>query len=188
LTSSVSTNGIDVEQLLQTIDAIEADPGLASFTFRAETSWKEGTCSVGRIAGFVHAGEEDRSRAAPFVLHGDEPPVLLGGNHGPNAVELVLAALGFCYSVGFAAHAAARGIELEQLSFELEGDLDVRSFLGIGEGQRAGCERIRGKAVVKAAGATERELRELWAYVQETSPVGDVLANPVPVSATLEVT
>lgn len=187
MASSVSTNGIDVDQLVQTIEAIKADPGLASFTFRTTTSWKEGTHSVARIGGFDHAGEEDQSRAAPFLLDGDEPPVLLGKSNGPNAVELLLAALGFCYSVGFAANAAARGIQIEEMSYEVEGDLDVRSFLGIGDGIRPGFHEIRAKAVVKAPGATEQELSELCAYVQDTSPVRDVLANPVPLTTIIDV-
>jgi len=187
MTTSLSTNGIDVEQLVQTIEAIKTDPGLASFTFRARTSWREGTHSVGEIGACLHAGEEDRSRAAPFVLNGDEPPVLLGRNNGPNAVELLLAALGFCYAVGFVANAAARGIELEALAYEIEGDLDLRSFLGIDAGTRPGYHGIRAKVSVKAAHASERELQELFMYVQDTSPVRDALANPVPVATTLEV-
>jgi uncharacterized OsmC-like protein len=187
LATSVSTNGIDVEQLVQTIDAIKADPGVASFTFRAKTSWKEGTRSVAEIGAFRHAGEEDRSRAAPFRLEGDEPPVLLGRNGGPNALELLLAALGFCYAVGFAANAAARGIAIEEMSYEVEGDLDVRSFLGIGDEGRPGFSAIRAKAIVKAPGVGDEELQDLCAYVRDTSPVQDALANPVPVTTTLEV-
>lgn len=186
MSTSVSTNGVDVEQLVQTIDAIKVDPSLASFTFRATTSWKEGTNSVARIGGFRHAGEEDRSRAAPFVLEGDEPPVLLGRNAGPNAVELLLAALGFCYSVGFVANAAARGIEIQEMEYELEGDLDLRNFLGISDEERPGFTEIRAKAIVKAPGTSEQELTDLCTYVQDTSPVKDVLANPVPVTTTIE--
>jgi uncharacterized OsmC-like protein len=183
---AVSTNGIDVDRLLETVEAIRADPELASFTFRAESAWKEGTHSVGRIGRFTHAGREDQSRAAPFVLEGDEPPVLLGQNRGPNAVELLLAALGFCYSVGFVANAAARGIEIEDMSYEVEGDIDLRSFLGLGDEARPGFREIRAKALVKAPRADEDALRELCAYVQDTSPVRDVLANPVPVVTTIE--
>jgi uncharacterized OsmC-like protein len=186
MTIPVSANGIDVEQLVQTIEAIKTDPGLASFTFRATTAWKEGTRSVAEIGAFTHAGEEDRSRAAPFVLEGDEPPVLLGHNNGPNAVELLLAALGLCYSVGFVANAAARGIQVDELSYEVEGDLDLRSFLGISGGSRPGYNGIRAKAIVKAPAASEPQVRELCTYVEDSSPVRDVLANPVPVVTTLE--
>jgi uncharacterized OsmC-like protein len=180
-------NGIDVQALLETIDAIKAKPDLARFTFRAGTAWEEGTHSTARIGSFVHAGAEDDSRPAPFVLEGDEPPVLLGRNLGANAVELLLASLGFCYSVGYVANAAARGIEIEAMDYELEGDIDVRNFLGISDEERAGFTQIRARARVKAPQASEAELKELCDYVQQTSPVRDVLANGVPVSTSIEV-
>jgi len=105
-------------------------------------------------------------------------PCLLGRNKGPNAVELLLQALGFCYAVGYAANAAARGIEINAMEYELEGDLDVRSFLGLG-GVRAGFTEIRAKARVSSPNATTEQLVELCQYVQDTSPVRDSLANPV---------
>ena len=180
-------NGVDVGALLETIDAIKKKPELASFTFRARTSWREGTHSTAEIGSFVHAGAEDETREHPFTLLGDEPPVLLGQNRGPNAVELLLAALGFCYSVGYVANAAARGIEIEEMSYVIEGDIDLRNFLGLGDETRPGFSEIRAKAFVKAPGASEQELKELCTYVQDTSPVKDVLANPVPISTTIEI-
>jgi uncharacterized OsmC-like protein len=180
-------NGIDVQALVETIEAVKTKPELAEFTFRASTSWQQGTASTAQIGTFVHAGAEDESRREPFTLEGDEPPVLLGRNAGPNAVELLLTALGFCYSVGYIANAAARGIEIEQMSYELEGDIDLRNFLGISQEARPGFSVIRATARVKAPRASDAELKELCSYVQETSPVRDVLANGVPVKTTLEV-
>jgi hypothetical protein len=87
-------NGIDVDQLLATFEAIKADPSVSAFTFRASARWQDGTHNVGEIGQFIHAGQEDESRAEAFRLDGDEPPVLLGQNKGPDAVELLLQALG----------------------------------------------------------------------------------------------
>ncbi|HEY7561461.1 MAG TPA: OsmC family protein [Gaiellaceae bacterium] len=180
-------NGIDVGALLETIDAIKAKPELARFTFSASTAWDDGTHSSASIGSFQQAGADDESRSRAFTLEGDEPPVLLGHNLGPNAVELLLASLGFCYSVGYVANAAARGIELEEMEYELEGDIDLRNFLGISDEERAGFTEIRARARVKARGATATELKELCSYVQETSPVRDVLSNGVPVTTSIEV-
>jgi uncharacterized OsmC-like protein len=113
--------------------------------------------------------------------------VLLGGDAGPNAVELALAALGFCYWVGFVYNAAARGYELEELSYEIEGDLDLRDFVGLEGGPRPGFTEIRVRARARARNAGPEELQELCRYVQDTSPVGDILANPVPLRVSLEV-
>jgi uncharacterized OsmC-like protein len=178
-------NGIDVARLLETVEAIQDDPSLAEFTFRARSSWRGGTHSVGEIGGFAHAGQEDHSRAAPFGLEGDEPPVLLGENNGPNAVELLLQALAFCYAVGYVANAAARGIEITRMDYEVEGDFDVRAFLGL-DGTRPGFTAIRVKGVVSSPNATAEQLQELCRYVQGTSPVRDCLTNPIPVETTLE--
>ncbi|WP_043500106.1 OsmC family protein [Georgenia sp. SUBG003] len=183
--STTVSNGIDVDRLLATIDAIKAEPELAAFTFRATTSWVDGTHNVGRIGHFRHAGAEDESRAAPFVLDGDEPPVLLGGNRGPNAVELMLQALGFCYAVGFAANAAARGVELTSMRYDVEGDLDARAFLGL-PGPRPGFTAIRARLTVESPNADADQIADLCRYVQASSPVRDILANPVPVTTTIE--
>ena len=90
------------DQLVATIGAIQQDPSQAKMTFRTGVEWLEGTHAVARIGAFTHAGAEDPSRlSSGFEIKGDEPPVLLGRNLGPNAVELCLAALGFCYAVGY---------------------------------------------------------------------------------------
>lgn len=181
-----ATNGIDLAQLVETVEAINEDASLAAFTFRARSSWRGGTHNIGEIGGFAHAGQEDGSRAAPFVLHGDEPPVLLGDNSGPNAVELLLQALAFCYAVGYVANAAVRGIEITHMDFEIEGDLDVRAFLGL-DGDRPGFDAIRATGRVSSPNATVEQLQELCSYVQDTSPVRDCLANAVPITTRLEV-
>jgi uncharacterized OsmC-like protein len=125
-------------------------------------------------------------RPEAFALTGDEPPVLLGSNQGPNAVELILQALAFCYGVGYVYNAAARGIDIEELRYEIEGDLDLHRFLGLG-GPRAGFGAIRAKAWVRSPNASREQLEALCQYVQDTSPVLDILANPVPVTTGLEV-
>jgi uncharacterized OsmC-like protein len=179
-------NGVDVERLVATIGAVESDPNLASFTFRARSAWDSGGRNKGEIQEFDHAGTRTTDRPTPFQLIGDEPPVLLGTNAGPNAVELVLQALAFCYGVGFIYNAAAKGIDIEELRYEIEGDLDLHRFLGLA-GPRAGFSTIRARSWVRSSNATAAQLEELCQYVQDTSPVRDILANPVPVSTDLVV-
>lgn len=174
-------NGVDIDQLTETIGAINENPKLADFQFRAHTEWIEGARCRTQIQGFHGAGKEDDSRAEPLVLEGDEPPVLLGTNEAPNAVEALLHALSSCLSVGFIYNAAAQGIDVKSLSFELEGDLDLRAFLGISDEHRPGYEAITVNYRVEADAPPEK-IDELCAYVQRTSPVLDVLRNPVAVN------
>ena len=178
-------NGVDVGKLLATIDAIKADPDLANFQFRAETEWKSGGHSRTRIQSFHGAGAEDTSRSKPFAVESDEPPVLLGGNAGPNAVEIALAGLASCLAVGFAYNAAARGIRIEELTLRLAGNVDLHGFLGLSEAVRPGYRDIRVSCRVKSD-ASREQLMDLCEHVQKTSPVLDIIRNPVGVSVVLE--
>jgi uncharacterized OsmC-like protein len=173
-------NGVNVDQLVGTVQAVQGNPDLARFRFRASTVWTGGGSSRTTIQGFYGAGAEDTSRAGPFVIDGDEPPVLLGSNRAPNAVELVLAGLASCLAVGVAYNAAAQGITIDALSFDLEGDLDLHGFLGLSDTTRPGYEGIRLTCRVQS-GAPREQIEALWAHVQKTSPVLDIVRNPVPV-------
>jgi uncharacterized OsmC-like protein len=184
-TSTAILNGVDVEKLVGTINVVKDDPEVARFRFRAETEWIGGGHSRTTIQSFYGAKQEDTTRTRPFVLDGDEPAVLLGGNAGPNAVEAVLHALASCLSVGFVYNAAAQGIRIDALRFRLEGDLDLHAFLGLSDKQRAGYQGIRVSYQVKCDAPREKVL-QLCDYVQKTSPVLDIIRNPVPVSISLE--
>ncbi len=178
-------NGISVDQLLGTIEAVKAQPELARFQFRSKTTWEGGGHSEARIQSFYGTGKEDSSRDEPFVIVSDEPPILLGTNHGPNAVELVLAALASCLTVSIVYSAAAKDITVHELTLALEGDLDLHGFLGLSETVRPGYEEIQVRYHVVSDASTE-QLAELMAHAQETSPVLDIVRNPVPVTFVAE--
>jgi uncharacterized OsmC-like protein len=177
-------NGVDVDRLTGTVRAIQENSDLARFQFRAHSEWTDGGHSRTTIQDFYGAGQEDDSRSVAFTLEGDEPPVLLGANKAPNAVETVLHALASCLAVGFVYNAAAQGIQVESLDFDLEGDLDLRGFLGLSDEVRPGYEGIRVRYQVRADAPREK-IEELCAYVQRTSPVLDIIRSPVPVTVEL---
>lgn len=176
-----SKNGVNVDQLVGTINAVKGDPDIAKFQFRAKTEWLDGGHCKTTFKGFYGAKAEDSSRSNPIVMEGDEPPVLLGQNQGVNAVEAVLHALGACLSVGFVYNAAARGIDVESLEFDISGNLDLHAFLGLSDNDRAGYDSVDVKYKTKTD-ASDQEVEELWRYVQKTSPVCDILKNPVKVN------
>lgn len=179
--TTVHPNGVDVEQLVATVNAIKENPDLAKFQFRATSKWMGGGRSQTTIKGFYGAGQEDASRPTAFVMEGDEPPILLGNNVGPNAVESVLQALASCLAVGFSYNAAAQGITVNSLTFDLEGSIDLHGFLGLSDKVRPGYEGIR--LTYRAdCDAPADKVAALWAHVEKTSPVLDILRNPVPVS------
>lgn len=173
-------NGVDVDRLGETVKAIQQNPGLATSQFRATNRWINGGHNRSTIQSFYSAGQEDTTRTKPFVLDADEPPVLLGQDQGANPVEYVLHALAACLTTGLVYHAAARGIRIESVESTLEGDLDLRGFLGLSDQVRRGYKEIRVHFSIKSDAPAE-QLKELTKF----SPVHDIISNPVPVAISI---
>ena len=178
-------NGVDVDQLFSTIDAIKENPGLAKFELRANNRWINGGHNRTSIKDFYGAGREDASRKQTFVYDNDEPVVLLGEDNSANPVEFVLHALAGCLTTSLVYHAAAQGIKIDAVESKFEGDLDLRGFLGMKEGVRNGYENIRVTFKIKAD-APEEKLKELCELAQQRSPVFDIVTNRVPVHVQLK--
>lgn len=70
-------------------------------------------------------------------------------------------------------HAAVRGIRLEKVESELEGDLDLRGFLAVSDEVRPGYQEIRVNFKVE----TNPENVEILKELVRLSPVYDVVSN-----------
>ena len=173
-------NGVDVPALFATIDAVKGDPAIARFNFRATNRWMGGDRNRSTIEDF-HGACQDLRHASPFVMDNAEPPVLLGGDSAANPVEYVLHALVGCLTTTMVYHAAARGIEIASIESRLEGDLDLRGFLGLSTEVRKGFSTVRVRMFVdsEASMATLRELAQF-------SPVFDIVSKSLPVELTVE--
>lgn len=174
-------NGLNLEQMVGTIDALKNDPSLAQFEFRASNQWISGGENCSTIQGFYGAGAEDESRTEPFVFTNGEPPVLLGNNEGANPVEYLLHALAGCVTTTTVLHAAARGIEIRKLSTELTGYIDVQGLLALDDSVAAGYESIR-IAMDIEADCSDEELDDLLSFARDHSPVCSTVCKPVPVT------
>lgn len=173
-------NGVDVTALFATIDAVKGNEQIAQFQFRARNNWKGGDHNQSTIDGFYGACQ-DIKHAQTFEMHNGEPPVLLGADDFPNPVEYVLHALIGCLTTTMVYHAAARGIAIEAIDSRLEGDLDLRGFLGLSDKVRKGFHTVRVHMRVKSS-ASASTLRELAKF----SPVHDIVSSSLPVEVKVE--
>lgn len=177
-------NGVNVDRLVATINAITENPELGMFEFRAKSKWVNGGHYMSEIRDFYGAGKED-AHSDTFILHGDEPDILLGDDNGPNPVEFVLHGLAGCLSTTFVYYAAAQGIKIDAITYTLEGDLDVRGLLGISKDVRPGFQNIRVTFHVQSDTPMQK-LKELVKLAQMRSPVFNTISEPVPVHVELE--
>jgi uncharacterized OsmC-like protein len=180
ITDSPMRNGVDTATLFATLDAVKAAPAAAQFKFRASNRWVSGTHSRGTMDGFFGVGEE-RTHKRPFTADVDHPEVLVGADNGPTPVEYVLHALAACLTAGLANIAAARGIELTEVTSTVEGDIDLNGILGLDPSVRNGFEQIKVSFNVKG-NAPEEKLRALVEQSRSRSAVYDIITNQVPVS------
>jgi uncharacterized OsmC-like protein len=185
-TTAPIRNGVDTAQVYGTLDALKAQPELARFEFRASNRWINGTHSRSTIQGLYGAGQEDTSREAPFVVDASEPPVLFGANEAPNPAEFVLHALAGCLTLTIVNVAAARKVELTEVTSTLEGVLDARGATGLDPSYRNGFERIEVSFSIKGDAPPEK-LQEIVERAKARSVVYDIVSNPVPVDVRAEV-
>lgn len=177
-------NGVNVDELFNTIDAVKKAPVIAKFRFRANNEWFDGGHNRTTIKDF-YGIQKDHRHEATFKLDADEPPLLLGTGKGPNPVEYLLTALAACVTTSLVYHAAAKGIVLKSVESRLEGDIDVRGFLGISKDVRKGYQEIRMYFKIDAD-VPDEELQELVQLGPNYSPVFDSITNGVPVKVQLD--
>jgi len=174
-------NGVDVGILQTTVGNMQQDPDLAKCRFHIQNKWIDGNRNRTIVTSFYGAKQENEHQQA-FELDADEPPVLAGHDQAPNPVEHLLNALAACLTTSMVAHAAVRGIEIEELESEVEGDIDLRGFLGIASDVPRGYTDIRVKFKVKADTENIERLKSLAEY----SPVYNSLINGTNVDIQVE--
>jgi uncharacterized OsmC-like protein len=179
-------NGIDTAQVYGTLDVLRAQPEAARFEFRVRNRWIDGTHSRSTIHGFWGAGAEDVSRAEPFIVDASEPPVLFGHNEAPNPAEYLLHALAGCLTLTIVNVAAARKVELHEVSSSLTGVLDARGATGIDDSYRNGFDGIEVTFTIKGDASPEK-LREVVDRALARSVVYDMITNGVPVTVRADV-
>lgn len=157
----------DLASHVTAIGAAVADPARGRPVFRA--------------SGTGGAGLRAEIRIGDHTLVADEGPALGGSHAGPNPVEYALAALLSCQVVTYRVWAVKLGVPLDGVTVDVEGDLDVRGFLGFDDAVRPGFGGVRIRVTLDGPADPVR-YRELADAVDAHCPVLDLFRNPTPVT------
>ena len=178
-----TVNGINVGDLFALIQGVKQEPATGVTNWRVTTTWQGQTHSRSRVEAFGIGGQQVPRR---FSIDIDEPSELGGGNAFANPQEHLLAALNACMTVGYVAQCAVRGITIEKLEIETEGDIDLRGFLGIDPAVPPGYENLRYVVRIKGSGS-KAEFAEIHRAVMATSPNFYTVSQRIALQPTLVV-
>jgi uncharacterized OsmC-like protein len=182
-TAPTVVNGLNVDELFALIEGVKQDNAKGKTHWRVATAWQGQARSRSQIEGFAIGGEQ---MPRQFSINIDEPRELGGSNRFANPQEHLIAALNACMMVGYVAQCAVRGIELESLTIETDGEIDLRGFLGIDPAVPTGYEKLH--YVVRIRGSASRgEFAEIHKAVMATSPNFYNIARPVALDPVLVV-
>lgn len=182
-TSGERLNGIDTEGLKQVMAQVAEDPAKGAVKFRVLTSWKGQTRSETQVEGYELGGQKI-ARSFTFTI--DEPVELLGENTAANPQEVLMAAFNSCVMNTYVIAAAMKGIRLDKVEIETDGDLDLRGFLGIDKSIRPGYEELRYTVRIKGDG-TREQFEAIHKLVMSTSPNYFNIANAIQLRANLSI-
>jgi uncharacterized OsmC-like protein len=175
-------NGVDLDQLTSAVESVKKDPTNGKLTFTVKTDWRGGFKAHHTTSAYV-VGHEAGRHQKEYAVDTDEQREILGGDSGISPAETMISSLAACLSVGYAANAAAMGIDIDELKFEITANGSLEGFMNLGN-KRPGLSDVSIKAFVKSS-APPQKLKELHDYVNAHSPIWDTICNPVSVSSEL---
>ncbi len=153
-------NGIETQIIESLVSRYQEHPEEAISSWSSTVLWQQGFQSTVAVRGFP-----------PISV--DEPEWLAGTNHGPNAPELLLGALGSCMATVFIAIASLSEVSIKALETKVSGEIDLQVFLGLKEGN-AGFDEISVRFVVDSP-ADDEQIETILAQVSKLSPVKNTI-------------
>lgn len=158
-------NNINISGLSEFTHEVMNSPIEGKAKYGVELNWISGTRSTVKTKN-MQLGEHKLVRDFEFEI--DEPNQLLGINCAPNPAEYLLGGLAGCMAVTFLAGATALEIGVESLKLEIDGDLDLKGFLGLSD-VNPGFPELKYTFHVKGSG-TQEQYQKLLERVTKHSP------------------
>ncbi|TAN39483.1 MAG: OsmC family peroxiredoxin [Nitrospirae bacterium] len=104
-----------------------------------------------------------------------------GTNKAPNPIELLLSAFAACIEAAYYEFALHEGLQVDSLSVEIEGTLDLRGLFMIDDSVPAGFSGLKYRLHILSPD-DETALRALAEKVIAHCPVVDSLTRPTPIA------
>jgi uncharacterized OsmC-like protein len=168
-------NNINIAGLSEYANEVKEQNIEGKASYGIKLNWESGTKTTVSTKNMV-LGEHKLIRDFKFTI--DEPNELLGVNCAPNPAEYMLGGMAGCMAVTFMAGATAMNIEINQLQLEIDGELDLRGFLGLNPDVNPGFPELKFIFYVEGNG-TQEQYEKLMERVTMHSPNYNTIKNEV---------
>jgi len=168
-------NNINIAGLSEYVNEIKENDIESKATYGVKLNWESGTKTSVKTKNMV-LGKHKVVRDFEFTI--DEPTQVLGVNCAPNPAEYMLGGLAGCMAVTFMAGATAMNIKIHQLQLEIDGELDLKGFLGLDNNSNVGFPELKFIFNVKGNG-TQEQYNTLMERVTKHSPNFNTIKNEV---------
>ena len=153
-------------------DRYRADPGRAAVTQRGSTTLVEGMRCETTSRGHVAVADEPRS--------------LGGTDTAQSPIELFLTSIATCQAATYRLWAAELGVALDRVTVDVEGDIDLRGYLGLSDAVPPGYGALRMRVRLEGP-ETEERYRLLVDEAERHCPLLDAIARPLPLERELAI-
>ena len=187
--SNKRINGVNPQQLGGLLNTLKEHPDASEARFYVKTEW---TCQdEGDSGGFYvrssckdfQLGDQTIQRNNTYTMVFDFPPEFSGEGKGPTVCETCMSSLGACITQTIVAHATARGINIDSVTIDLEGNVDLQGFTGLSTDTRPGAQGFQLNVNIKSSTASKEQISQLYEIGKKYSPAFDTLTNGTSVIA-----
>ncbi len=169
-------NGVNTQVLNTVFESMRNHPEMAKATFSVKSAWNGGFSVTSTSKGF-RIGGQNIERNTEYRIQHDFPDQLSGEGRGPTVCESCMGSLAACLTQTIVAHATSRGIQIDSIDIDVEGDVDLRGFTGISNDVRPGAQQFRVNMNIKSNNAPKEQINELYEIGKRFSPAFDTLTN-----------
>jgi len=169
-------NGVNTQVLNTVFESMRNHPEMAKATFSVKSAWNGGFSVTSTSKGF-RIGGQNIERNTEYRTKHDFPDQLSGEGRGPTVCESCMGSLAACLTQTIVAHATSRGIQIDSIDIDVEGDVDLSGFTGISNDVRPGAQQFRVNMNIKSNNASKEQINELYEIGKRFSPAFDTLTN-----------
>jgi len=170
-------NKVNTQMLKTMYESIKNNPSaMTTATFYVKSNWNGGFGVTSSSKNFSLGGRT-MERNAEYKMDYDFPIQFSGEGRGPTVCEVCMGSLAACLTQTIVVHATSRGILIDSINVDVEGDVNLRGFTGIDSSVRPGAQQFRVNLNINSNTASKEQIDELYEIGKKFSPAFDTLTN-----------